>query len=65
MVIVTCSNCTYPAVNFYDIKDLSQLYAVPMTKQKFEPYNLAVFERDSHTIQVFAAGRNFIDMIEY
>lgn len=65
MVIVTCSSCSYPAVNFFDIKDLSPLYSVPMTKQRFEHINLAVFERDTHTIQVFAAGRNFIDMIEY
>ena len=65
MVIVTCSNCAYPAVNFYNAKNLSPLYSVPMTKQRFEHFNLAVFERDPQTIQVFAAGRNFIDMIEY
>lgn len=36
-----------------------------MTSMRFEHYNLAVFERDLDTMQIFAAGRSFIDMIEF
>jgi hypothetical protein len=63
-LVISCSDCANPMVSFYD-KDLTYKKSFSLPRMTKENYNLAVWERNADTLQVFVSGRAKIDMIEY
>jgi len=64
LVIVTCGDCTTPAVTFFD-RDLQMVEQFSLAAQIVDPYNIALYEDiETRSLQVYIAGRDSIDLIQ-